>query len=143
MSKETFRATVTAEFDTQWALAYPLVPVMYENHRFEQPKTAWAAFEIHEINTGRAAVGTVRRFQREKGMITVCIYIPENTGTKAGLEMLDKAINIFEDRIIPLPDGESVTFYTGQSDKGGLKNGYYEMTAMIKYHRDASKPAVV
>ncbi len=143
MSKETFRAAITSEFDTEWALAFPAVPVMYENNRFAQPKTAWAAFEIMEVSSTRAAVGTVKRFKRETGMIVVCIYVPENTGTKAGLQMLDKAIDIFEDRIIPLPDGESVTFYAGKTDKGGLKNGYYEMTALIPYRRDMSKPAAV
>jgi Bacteriophage related domain of unknown function len=144
MSMDSMREYVTAEFQTAWGLAFPNVPVQYENLRFAQPSTtAWVSIDILPVDHRRASVGTEKRFIRETGFVSICVYVPENTGTKAASNMIDAACDVFEDRVGALSDGESVSFYAAKKRKTGVKAGFYEITGMVPYRRDACKPSVV
>ena len=139
MSTETFRQEITSRFDTAWALAYPSHTVGYQNHEIIIPTNApFLKCYIVEIDNKRASIGTTVKFRRHISLICVELYVPEKTGTKLINAMSSLVNSIFQDTNFILSDGDAVTCFEGKIKEGGVVNGFFMQTVIIRAWRDAA-----
>lgn len=136
MSLEQARVAVTDTFQTAFALAYPDVPISFENVRFEQPKNAaWVHFAFVPGDAVRQDVSSGK--YRHFGVINVTVLVPQDSGTKQSTELTDKVFNILADRQWSTADG-SVTTFSAQKRTRGVINGWYARNVLVEFRYDAS-----
>ena len=142
MSMEAARAEFTSRFTTAWAADYPTIPVAYQNRKFSRPTTGpWAEFRVIETSRTRKNIGTIQsRFVRVTGLISIEIFVPEDSGTKALFDMLSKASLYLEEQSIPLSTGRSVTTLVAKRSSDGKVNGTERGTILIPYWLDEYIP---
>lgn len=143
MSKDSFRAYCATTLDTAMAADYPAVPVKYENQEFKQPKTLWMEMGVFEVSPpAHASIGTKTRFHRHYELLAFTVNVPENTGVKAGNDLAQYLVDLFQDTNVSLPDRDAVSFKVGRITPNGLSNGFYQLVVTIPLWRDSPKPAL-
>jgi hypothetical protein len=130
-------------FTTAWAADYPAVPLGFQNHKFAQPANKpWAKFHVVEYDRKRQSVGAQQghRFVRVFGYIIIDIYVPEDTGTRALNEMMDRSASYLEEKNFTLSSTRAVTTLVAKRIDGGAYEGFELGTVMTPYWFDEALP---
>jgi len=136
MSLDQARQAITDAFQTEFATAYPGVPIAFENVRFKQPtNAAWVHFAMIPGDAVRRDISTGK--YRHYGVINVTILVPQDTGTKESTELTDKVFSIVADRQWSTATG-SLKTYGAQRRTRGVINGWYTRNVMLEFRYDSS-----
>jgi len=136
MSQETLRATIADYLTTGVAAALPSVQIRYENRKFLQPKATWIDFQIDHGAAGRASIGSTSRLNRKWGVISIGVYVVEDSGTAEMNSTADTIINLFDNRQFNLSDGDQVTCQVPRFVVQGKVDGYMYGTVIVPFYRD-------
>lgn len=134
------RDDLRAEFETRLLAAVPSLDIEIENIKFDQPKTLWASCWVAFTDSGRASIGTTRRFDRHPGFFNIDLYAPEDTGTKTLWETAGVIEATFNATAFTLPDSGYVVCQVAKIVNGPLRDGYLTKTLMIPFYLDSCTP---
>lgn len=94
--------TATAQniaIESRFSANFTAYPVKYENVDYiPTPGQAWVEVLVEDMRVERASVGTgLDALMRHHGLISINIYLPQNTGAAVGRGAADTIATIFRD----------------------------------------------
>jgi hypothetical protein len=136
MSMDAHRAQAELAVQAAAAVAYPGVPVSFENVPFTQPETAWMKVYLVEGRSFVVNLGRGRQIDRHTGYVQVDVLIPENTGSSPAIKMAEWAGTIFRLQNISLADNSVVRYRVPATANHGIQSGMFRCTMRIPFWRD-------
>lgn len=138
--RDLMRQEMNDRLDADFPIEYgTAVPVQRENHRFETPKnTPYIGCWFRYSNSGRATIGTTRRFVRHTGFFMIDVVVPDDTGSATLWKIVDALSAVFKEQNFNLTDNSDVTLQTPKTTGNPRsQDGYYYITVMVPFRIDA------
>lgn len=139
-SRTDLRKALYDRLVSQHAVEYgSVVPVHFENQKFEQPKStpfmiAWIAYN----DSKRASIGTQARFVRHTGFFNIDCLVPEESGVQGMLNLAEAVERCFAEDHFTLEDGSYATMLNPKVRGHGSQDGFYYCTVMVPFIMDAA-----
>ena len=142
MSLESLREATSSLLQTALAASvYASMPLKFDNVNFNTgPNMDYISFTIIPYDDKRASIGTSNKYQKHYAYLVVEVYIRENTGTRRQYEIMEWAAKVFEEKSLPLNDGDTLVTYTAKKTVQKLQFGYVRSTVMIPTLRRSNRP---
>lgn len=133
---EDARRTFSAVFSAGWTVAYPTYPIAHENQKFKPNKQVpWVDFNLSPTGRSRMNIGS-KRFVRTFGTIIIECYVPEDHGSRTLFEMMDKALEILEEKNFVIDGAHNATTQTGRPTNLGQTEAFYAGMVAISFYVD-------
>jgi hypothetical protein len=124
---EAERAAIEGRFNTQWASR---TGIKYENADCKPTANDWVSIAIVRGNSDRASLGTSPLY-RHIGIISISIFTPLKTGTKAAVEHAEVIDGIFREATF-----NNITCRVPSIKNAANFNGWYRLNVTIPYFRN-------
>jgi hypothetical protein len=122
---------------TDFAAAYPAVPIELENHKFEQPESGpFLSLYLRFYSSEPTTINSTRRFVRHWGFMCADVMVPEDTGTKAIWDMAEVVENALAARGFNLPNGGNLSCFVPKTTPPTRSQGFYLVSVMAPFHLD-------
>lgn len=145
MSYATQAAAIRARFYAGWKAAQGFTDaqmqtrVEWPNSTLTKPATpaSWVRLAILPADAFRADLGEVKTY-RHIGLVTVQVFVPENTSDSAAWTLAEAACEVFRGV------SEGGIHYEGLRGEApriqtvGVKDGYYQLNVLAPYWSDLS-----
>ena len=121
---------LTREIESRFAANWSLTPVAYENVPFDNDQDGpWVRLTV--INGAGTTVGLgATPLVRDTGLISMVVYVKENTGTQAAKALVDQLIPIYEHTRF-----SGILAYTATVAPAGNFNGWHQTNITIPFRR--------
>jgi hypothetical protein len=129
------RQVLEAFLQNRWDVS--VAPVAYENVDFVEPAGIWCRFTILRGTTIPAALGGMKK--RTPGVLTLQIFSPQKSGTKAATDIADRFASIFDLAHIMTAAG-MIRCDTTSVKTVGVQFGWHQINAQVTYQRDEDQP---
>ena len=126
--------TIRSTFWTEFAAEQPTVEMYAENQRRDNnANETWVQFNFIPGMLGRADIGNGKNFRHE-GVVNIQVMVPESTGARTGLQIVDSVTKVLTDRTIAIGGGGQVVLYGTDVAHRGVINGWmsYSVKAMFR-----------
>lgn len=122
--------SLTRSIETVFDDSYSATPVAYENVPFDPPSGAWVRLTV--VNGGGATFGLTgaQPIVRDTGVISVQVFVPENTGTQAAKALVDSIVPIYEHTQF-----DGIVAYTASVAPVGISDGWHQTNITIPFRR--------
>lgn len=124
---EAERASIEAKFATGWANR---TPVAFDNNRFVPPASgAWVRLTIIPGDSFNASLGI--NHVRNVGIISLQIFVPEDSGTRQARQLADQAAVILENQRF-----NGISTRAASLVRAGESGSYLQFNLNAPYYRD-------
>ena len=124
---EAERAAIEAKFATGWANR---TPVAFDNSRFISPTAgSWVRLTIIPGDSFNASLGV--NHVRNVGIISLQIFVQEDSGTRQARQLADQAATILENQRF-----NGIRTRAASLARVGESGSYLQMNLNVPYYRD-------
>jgi hypothetical protein len=138
--EDLISAALRSRVQSVFGLAYPGVPMFFDNEDFKMPTTSYIEVIINPVATRRENIGDSRKFCKH-GTVNIKCFMPEGKGTRT-LSLYTDALEAgLLDKQIAIPGNGHITLFGSESRNRGSLNGFYLRTLQFAYRATVVLPA--
>lgn len=124
------RNAIQSRFSTQWKVAYPDIPIVFDNLRADKAANGYVALHILNGDAALRSMGMQRLF-RYPGIVSVDIFIP----AEAGLKTIDQYADTI-DGIFRAQSFNGITCRAAMRRDLGKDENYWRVNLSFPFFRD-------
>ena len=133
MSLDAVRVKSEQLLASVMAAEFPGTKISYENVKFSQPKgVPWVDIKIATGENKPANLGANPHYH-DYGVINITVLVPEEKGTKPGLDRADAIKKAFRNKKFSLGVNGYLTYYCVTVRNRGILNGFHAYGVMVEY----------
>tara|TARA_R110000796_G_C14571530_1_gene435756 strand:- start:2068 stop:2499 length:432 start_codon:yes stop_codon:yes gene_type:complete len=139
---DKIRAALTKRFTDTWAGAAPtltLALIGMPNHVFDRPNDShYGKLSIQQGGRASAAIGATRI--RSVGMVSLQVFLPENSGEKIATDAGDNFATVYDNQTIALLDASGYIRMGFAEHLGSFpREGYIQHNFSATYEQDENR----